>query len=80
LLAVILLAWSYLLLGAGIEMEQMDMGGGQMMLVAPAWTASRTDCAGMESTVEGGQARLLAFPIGWTERLDGLPVVSRPGW
>jgi predicted metal-binding membrane protein len=40
LFAVILLAWSYLLLGAGIEMEQMDMGGGQMMLMAPAWTAS----------------------------------------
>ena len=40
LLAVILLAWSYLLLGAGIEMEQMEMGGGQMMLMAPAWTAS----------------------------------------
>jgi hypothetical protein len=40
LLAVILLAWSYLLLGAGVEMEQMDMGGGQMMLMAPAWTAS----------------------------------------
>ena len=32
---MILLAWSYLLLGAGIEMEQMDMGGGQMMLMAP---------------------------------------------
>jgi predicted metal-binding membrane protein len=29
----------YLLLGAGIEMEQMKMGGGQMMLTAPAWTA-----------------------------------------
>src|ERR1700709_627009 len=38
LLVVILLAWSYLLLGAGIEMEQMDMGGGQMMQMAPAWT------------------------------------------
>jgi predicted metal-binding membrane protein len=40
LFAVILLAWGYLLLGAGIEMEQMDMGGGQMMLMAPAWTWS----------------------------------------
>lgn len=40
LLAVILLAWGYLLLGAGIEMEQMDMGGGQITLMAPAWTAS----------------------------------------
>ena len=40
LFAVILLAWSYLLLGAGIEMERMEMGGGQMMLMAPAWTAS----------------------------------------
>ena len=35
LLAVILLAWGWLLLGAGIEMEQMDMGGGQVMLMAP---------------------------------------------
>jgi predicted metal-binding membrane protein len=40
LLAVILLAWSHLLLGAGIEMEQMEMGGGQMMPMAPAWTTS----------------------------------------
>ena len=36
LLAVIFLAWGYLLLGAGL---QMDMGGGQMMAMAPAWTA-----------------------------------------
>jgi predicted metal-binding membrane protein len=40
LLAVILLAWGWLLLGAGIEMEQMDMGGGQVMLMAPEWSAS----------------------------------------
>jgi predicted metal-binding membrane protein len=40
LLAVILLAWGWLLLGAGIEMEPMDMGGGQVMLMAPTWTAS----------------------------------------
>lgn len=39
LLAVILLAWGWLLLGAGIEMEQMDVGGGQIMLMAPEWTA-----------------------------------------
>jgi predicted metal-binding membrane protein len=38
LVAVILLAWTYLLLGAGIEMEAMDMGGGQMMMMAPEWT------------------------------------------
>jgi predicted metal-binding membrane protein len=38
LLAVILLAWGWLLLGAGIEMEQMDMGGGQIMLMVPEWT------------------------------------------
>jgi predicted metal-binding membrane protein len=37
LLAVTLLAWGYLLLGAG--MGQMDMGGRQMMLMAPAWSA-----------------------------------------
>ncbi len=40
LLVVILLAWVWLFLGAGIEMEQMDMGGGQIMLMAPAWSLS----------------------------------------
>jgi predicted metal-binding membrane protein len=39
LFAVILLAWTYLLLGASIEMEEMDMGGGQIMLMTPPWTA-----------------------------------------
>jgi predicted metal-binding membrane protein len=38
LLAVSVLAWTWLLLGAGIEMEQMDMGGGQVMLIAPEWS------------------------------------------
>jgi predicted metal-binding membrane protein len=39
LLVVILLAWGWLLLGAGIDMEQMDMGAGQVMLMAPEWSA-----------------------------------------
>lgn len=38
LVGVIAIAWLYLLLGAGIGMETMDMGRGQMMLMAPAWT------------------------------------------
>jgi predicted metal-binding membrane protein len=38
LIVVVALAWAYLLLGAGIEMDQMDMGGGQIMLMPPAWT------------------------------------------
>jgi predicted metal-binding membrane protein len=38
LVAVIIAAWAYLLLGAGIEMEMMDMGGGQLMAMAPEWT------------------------------------------
>src|SRR6266851_987442 len=38
LAGVVVIAWLYLLLGAGIEMEMMDMGGGQMMAMAPAWT------------------------------------------
>jgi integrase len=29
------LAWTYLLLGAGVGMEMMDMGGGRMMAMAP---------------------------------------------
>ena len=39
LLVVILLAWGWLFLGAGIEMDQMDMGSGQIMLMAPEWSA-----------------------------------------
>src|SRR5436309_3310422 len=31
-------AWIYLLLGAGIEMQMMDMGGGQIMAMSPEWT------------------------------------------
>jgi predicted metal-binding membrane protein len=32
---VVLLAWSYLLLGAGVGPEMMDMGAGQMMPCRP---------------------------------------------
>jgi len=32
-------AWAYLLLGAGIEMETMDMGNGKMMAMLPTWSA-----------------------------------------
>jgi predicted metal-binding membrane protein len=32
-------SWFYLVRRAGIEMDRMDMGGGQIMLMAPAWTA-----------------------------------------
>src|SRR5713101_2927367 len=39
LAAVISAAWAYLPLGAGIGMEVMDMGGGQMMAMPPAWSA-----------------------------------------
>jgi predicted metal-binding membrane protein len=35
---VIVLSWIWLLMGAGIHMDEMDMGGGQVMLMAPAWT------------------------------------------
>lgn len=38
LVVVIALAWTYLLLGAGIPMEMMDMGGGQVMAMPPEWT------------------------------------------
>ena len=38
LIAIVGLAWLYLLLGAGIEMDEMDMGGGQIMLMTPPWT------------------------------------------
>jgi predicted metal-binding membrane protein len=35
---VVLLAWTYLLLGAGVGMEMMDMGCGQMMAILPGWS------------------------------------------
>jgi predicted metal-binding membrane protein len=35
---VVLLAWAYLMLGAGIDMEMMDMGGGKMMAMLPEWS------------------------------------------
>ena len=38
LAGIIVAAWAYLLLGAGIDMEMMDMGGGQLMAMAPEWT------------------------------------------
>jgi predicted metal-binding membrane protein len=38
LAAVIALAWIWLLAGVGLHMDEMDMGGGQIMLMAPPWT------------------------------------------
>src|SRR5689334_19622661 len=38
LVFVVAIAWAYLLLGAGIEMEMMDMGGGRMMAMLPEWS------------------------------------------
>jgi len=38
LAVAVALAWTYLLTGAGVGMETMDMGGGQMMAMAPDWT------------------------------------------
>ena len=37
---VVLLAWGYLVSGAGIRMEEMDMGGGQIMAMPPEWSWS----------------------------------------
>ncbi len=39
LTGVIALSWVWLLMGAGLHMDEMDMGGGQIMLMAPPWTA-----------------------------------------
>jgi len=38
LAVAVALAWTYLLLGAGTDMETMDMGGGQTMMMPPIWT------------------------------------------
>jgi len=35
---VVAMAWAWLLLGAGIGMEEMDMGGGQIILMLPEWS------------------------------------------
>src|SRR5438876_1710335 len=35
---VVALAWAWLLLGAGIDIEETDMIGGQMMLMLPEWS------------------------------------------
>jgi predicted metal-binding membrane protein len=35
---VIVLSWIWLLTGAGLKMDEMDTGGGQIMLMAPPWT------------------------------------------
>ena len=40
LATVITAAWGYLLLGVGIEMEMMNMGGGQMMAMPREWGLS----------------------------------------
>lgn len=38
LIAAVAAAWIYLLLGAGIGTEEMDMGGGRVMVMMPVWT------------------------------------------
>ena len=38
LVAAIAAGWAYLLLGASLEMDMMDMGGGRLMAMTPAWT------------------------------------------
>jgi predicted metal-binding membrane protein len=40
LATVIALSWVWLLMGAGLHMDEMDMGGGQIMLMARPWTPS----------------------------------------
>jgi predicted metal-binding membrane protein len=38
LIAVIALSRVWLLMGAGLKMDEMEMGGGQIMLMAPPWS------------------------------------------
>jgi predicted metal-binding membrane protein len=38
LVLAVIAAWAWLLLGAGIEADMMDMGGGHMMAMPPQWT------------------------------------------
>lgn len=39
IVSVVAVSWIYLLSGAGMTMEKMDMGGGKMMLMPPYWSA-----------------------------------------
>jgi len=38
LVCVVAIGWIYLLAGAGVGMDQVHMGGGEMTLMRPAWT------------------------------------------
>jgi predicted metal-binding membrane protein len=40
LACLVAVAWIYLLAGAGVGMEQMDMGGGSLMSMQPEWTST----------------------------------------
>jgi predicted metal-binding membrane protein len=40
LVCLVAVAWMYLLAGAGLGMEQMDMDGGSRMLMQPEWTST----------------------------------------
>jgi predicted metal-binding membrane protein len=40
LVVAVIAAWAWLLLGAGIESDMMNMGGGQIMAMQPQWTPS----------------------------------------
>jgi len=42
IVCIIAIAWIYLLSGAGMTMEKMDMGGGKTMLMPPSWTIGHT--------------------------------------
>jgi predicted metal-binding membrane protein len=38
LVGLVAVAWLYLVTGAGVEMDRMDMGNGQMMAMPPVWS------------------------------------------
>jgi predicted metal-binding membrane protein len=77
-------AWAYLLLGAGIEMEAMDMGGRQMMAMLPVWGPGYTALISVMWWVmmvammlpTAAPAVLLVTPLGAPMRMD----VDRSEW
>lgn len=42
IVCIVAIAWIYLLSGAGMTMEKMDMGGGKAMPMPPSWTIGYT--------------------------------------
>ena len=66
LVAIIVLSWVWLLTGAGLKMDEMDMGGGQIMLMAPPWTVQ-----------DGAMSMIRPPPMSISSILSPAPVINQ---